>query len=166
LLKRCKLWAKERICCILFGVSSLLVLIWYLNREEVVYKFTDPSAFEAVPENFDALDEFLLSQKPDPLDRHNITLMMGLERFTKDNLRRVMQKNWNTTLFPLYGGSILRPLRRKILLKVQKRALMSFVSKRFRIRSATLLKCTITQPMMLQKERDLGKLAISSSRTY
>jgi len=92
----------------------LLVLIWYLNREEVVYKFTDPSAFEAVPENFDALDEFLLSQKPDPLDRHNITLMMGLERFTKDNLRRVMQKNWNTTLFPLYGGSILRPLRRKI----------------------------------------------------
>ena len=40
--------------------------------------------------------------------------MMGLERFTKDNLRRVMQKNWNATLYPLYGGTILRPLRRKI----------------------------------------------------
>jgi hypothetical protein len=40
--------------------------------------------------------------------------MMGLERFTKDNLRRVMQKNWNSTLFPLYGGTIFRPLRRKI----------------------------------------------------
>ena len=88
-----------------------------MGREEVVFTFTDPSAFEAVSENFDALDEFLLNQKPDPLDRHNITLMMGLEKFTKDNLRRVMQKNWNTTLFPLYGGSILRPLRRKIRLE-------------------------------------------------
>ena len=65
-------------------------LIWYLNREEVVLTWTDPSAFEPVPENYDSLDEFLLNQKPDPLDRHNITLMMGLERFTKDNLRRVM----------------------------------------------------------------------------
>ena len=66
------------------------MLIWYLNIEPIVYKFTDPSAFEPVPENFDDLDAFLHSQVADPLDRHNITLMMGLEKFTKDGLRRTM----------------------------------------------------------------------------
>ena len=43
--------------------------------------------------------------------------MMEWKRFTKDNLRRTMQKNWNTTQFPLYGGTILRPIHRRTLIE-------------------------------------------------
>ena len=39
---------------------------------------------------------------------------MPLKKFKKDNLNRVMQKNWNKTLYPLYGGSVLDPIRRKV----------------------------------------------------
>ena len=41
-------------------------------------------------------------------------MCMPLTKFKKDNLNRVMQKNWNKTLFPLYGGSVLDPIRRKV----------------------------------------------------
>ena len=41
-------------------------------------------------------------------------MMLAFERFTKDNLRRVMQSNWNKTQYPLYGGSVLDPVRRLI----------------------------------------------------
>lgn len=39
---------------------------------------------------------------------------MPLKKFKKDNLNRLMQKNWNKTLYPLYGGNVLDPIRRKV----------------------------------------------------
>lgn len=107
------MWSRKNICGIMYCLATLVALTWYLNIEPIVYEQTDWNI--PVAEDFSNIDKFLLEQVPDPVDRFNITLLMPLLKFQKDNLNRLMQKNWNRTLFPLYGGSVLDPIRRKVL---------------------------------------------------
>lgn len=91
---------------------AMIVLTYYLNLDPVVYEQTDWNI--AVPEDFSNIDKYIAEQLSDPVDRYNITHLMPLKKFKKDNLNRLMQKNWNKTLYPLYGGNVLDPIRRKV----------------------------------------------------
>ena len=44
-----------------------------------------------------------------------MTLLLDLERFDRDGLKRRFQKNFNSTIFPLYGGYVTDPVRRRVV---------------------------------------------------
>ena len=101
----------ENQSCIIFWLIILVVFLLIFTHETPKWVNYDPE-YEAKPIDFSGIDEFLRTQKRDPDDPFGITMMLGFERFTKDNLRRVMQQNWNKTIHPLYGGNVLDPIKR------------------------------------------------------
>lgn len=99
----------------LFFIGAL-VLYFEINNVIIEYTYTDPSAFIPEPESFDLIDDFLAHQKKDPTDPFGITMLPAIQnKFTKDNSHRVMQKNWNVTLFPYYGGPVINPIIKKTI---------------------------------------------------
>ena len=66
-----------------------------------------------MPEDLSILDSMLELQDVPEYDSFNITKIMPWSKYTKDSSNRVMQKNWNTTLFPLYGGPVYEDVRKQ-----------------------------------------------------
>ena len=112
IVEKVKIWSRKNICGIMYFMIAMIVLTYYLNLDPVVYEQTDWNI--AVPEDFSNIDKYIAEYLSDPVDRYNITHLMPLKKFKKDNLNRLMQKNWNKTLYPLYGGNVLDPIRRKV----------------------------------------------------
>jgi hypothetical protein len=46
-------------------------------------------------------------------------LLLPLERFSRDDINREIHKVWNEKETPLYGGSVLDPVERKIWIHIE-----------------------------------------------
>ena len=89
----------------------LILLITFLAWPKYVPYF---SGKDYIPEPIDysLIDEFIKNQN-DPDDPLGLTFLMPFERFGREDIRRKFHIVWNTTRFPLYGGSVIDPLHRK-----------------------------------------------------
>ena len=105
-------WVVANRCCIIFWsiIATIITIIftrppyipWYAGKD-----------FKPLPINYTIIDNYIKNQS-DPDDPYGITFLLPLERFDRDDNRRKFHIVWNTTRFPLYGGSILNPLHRKV----------------------------------------------------
>lgn len=61
--KALKAWFRRNALCLCYVITILsLVGYFYFTQEELIYTYTDPSAFIPEPESFAKIDEFLLNQ--------------------------------------------------------------------------------------------------------
>ena len=105
--------ARNASCVVYFLVIIIIVLAIVLRPPEE--PFFENKDYTPIPEDFTFIEEFIHHQKLDPSDPYGMTLLLELERFDRDGLKRRMQKNFFKDLYPLYGGYVLDPIRRKII---------------------------------------------------
>jgi hypothetical protein len=61
----------------------------------------------------------IANQENDVDDPLGLTNLLQLDKFKRDSNDRKIHKIWNEELYPLYGGSILNPVKRINIIEVE-----------------------------------------------